>query len=158
MRTTAPERSFSRGLRCLSQGRNLEALAYFESSLRLEEAAPSPARRARYASYYGYCLAAALGRTREGLAVCRRAAASEFFTPEVLLNLARVHLMAGERKDAWGALIKGLTLDPEHEGLRSEARRMGIRRRPAISFLERAHPLNRAAGKISAKRSGTGRK
>lgn len=158
MKTAAPERSFSRGLRSLAEGKKLEALAYFEASLKLDESTPNLARRARYTSYYGYCLAAALGRTREGLSICRKAAESEFFSPEILLNLARVHLLLDQRREAWDILMKGLGLDPEHEELRSEARRMGIRQRPAIPFLERAHPLNRAAGRIASKGKTPGRK
>ena len=153
MKIAPSERSFLRGLRALNSGDALEALALFEASLKLEEQAPNPARRARYASYYGYCIARALGETRKGLALCRKAAQSEFFAPDVFLNLARVHLMTGSRKEAWGALVKGIRLDPEHEGLKAEIRRMGIRRRPAVPFLERSHPLNRIAGKLASKAS-----
>jgi hypothetical protein len=150
MKTSAPERVFERGLQSLSEGKTLEALAQFEASLRLEERTPNPARRARYASYYGYCVAAAAGRVREGLTICRQAAASEFFTPDILLNLARVQLLAGDRKSAWETLMSGIRLDPDHAGLRSEARKMGIRRRPVISMLDRSHPLNRVAGRLAA--------
>ncbi len=130
----------------------LEALAYFEVSLRLEERAPNPARRSRYASYYGYCLAAALGQTREGLSICRRAAESEFFTPEVLLNLARVQLLIGVRKQAWETLTKALSLDPDHTGVRAAMIQMGLRRRPAIRFLGRSNPINRVVGRMAARR------
>ena len=155
-RTTAPERSFERGLRALAAGETLEALAYFEVSMRLDEKTPNAARRARYVSYYGYCLAAALGRTREGLSICRKAAQSEFFTPDILLNLARVHILAGKRKEAYETLMQGLRVDPEHSGLRAEVLKMGVRRRPVIPFLERSHPLNRIAGKLAV--SGSRRK
>lgn len=151
MKNNPTEKSFARGLKCLRDGKTLEALAYFEVCMRLEERKPNPARRARYASYYGYCLAAALGRKGEGLRICRRAAGSEFFTPEILLNLARVELLVGSRKKAWAALMKGMRLDPQHRGLRAEMRRMGVRRRPVLPFLEREHPINRAAGKLAAK-------
>jgi len=152
------ERSFSRGLDALAEGKKLEALAFFEASIKLEESTPNVARRVRYTSYYGYCLALALGRTRDGLSICRRAAASEFFSPEILLNLARVHLLMSQRREAWDVLMKGLSLDPDHEGLRGELRRMGIRRRPAIPFLERRHPLNKVAGRMSTKRKPVSRK
>jgi tetratricopeptide (TPR) repeat protein len=151
MRITSAEKAFSRGMESLDRGEMVEALAHFEASLRLEERAPNPARRARYASYYGYMLAAALGRTREGLHLCRKAADSEFYTPDILLNLARVYLMAGDKKGAWATLMKGLQIDPEHRGLAAEARKMGIRRRPVFPFLDRSHPLNRVAGRLSGR-------
>ena len=151
MTPAAPERSFERGLRCLRSGKTLEALAYFESSLRLEEKAPHPARRARYTSYYGYCLAAALGRHRDGLTLCRRAASSEFFTPDLFLNLGRVHLLMGSKKAAWEALTRGLSLDPDHKELQAEALKLGVRRRPVLPFLDRGHALNKAAGMLASK-------
>jgi len=158
LKVLAPDRSFNRGLRSLAEGRTLEALAYFEASIRLDESAPNVARRARYTSYYGYCIAAALGRTREGLSLCKQAAQSEFFSPEILLNLARVHLLAQHRREAWEVLMKGLSLDPQHEGLRNEARRMGIRRRPTLPFLEREHPINKVAGRITSRRKNSDKK
>ena len=151
MKTAAPDRSFARGLRCLDEGRTIEALAYFEASLRLEESAPNIARRARYLSYYGYSLALALGRTKEGLSICRKAADSEFFTPDILLNLARVQRLSKDRKGAWETLMRGLSIDPEHAGIKTEIRTMGLRRRPAIPFLKRSNPLNVAAGKMAVK-------
>jgi tetratricopeptide (TPR) repeat protein len=158
LKLTPSERSFSRGLAALEEGKKLEALAFFEASIKLEESAPNVARRVRYTSYYGYCLALALGRTRDGLSICRKAAASEFFSPEILLNLARVHLLMSQRKEAWDTLMKGLSVDPDHEGLRAELRRMGVRRRPALPFLERKHPLNKVAGRISTRRKTASRK
>lgn len=152
------ERTFARGLAALRNGDALEALAYFEASLKLEAESPNPARRVRYASYFGYCVASALGKKRDGLRICRKAAASEFFTPDVFLNLAKVHLLMGDRKEAWSTLMKGLRLDPDHAGLIAEVRQMGIRRKPIIPFLERSHPLNKLAGSISSRGGRTQKK
>jgi hypothetical protein len=155
MKTSAADSSFRKGLRSLDQGRPVEAMAFFEASLRLERNAPDPARRARYASYYGLCLATAMGRKREGLNLCRMAANSDFFTPDILLNLARVLILTGDKKKGWETLMQGLTLDPDHPGLKAETRRMGIRRRPAIPFLDRSHPINRAVGRMKAAAVGS---
>ncbi len=155
MKRSASERSFARGLRSLERGNRVEALAYFEATLKLQENTPSTALRAKYVSYYGYCLAAALGRTREGLELCARAASSDLYSPEIYLNLARVHLMVDDKRNAWRALVRGLSLDPGHREVRGEMRRMGLRRRPVLTFLDRAHPLNRAVGRIAG-RVGTG--
>ena len=149
MKNVGPERAFLSGLRSLEAGKGLEALAYFEASLKLEEKAPNPARRSRYASYYGYCLATVLGKTRQGLCLCRKAAESEFFTPDILLNLARVHLLAGDRKEAWEALMKALKLDPDHPEIQTLICGMGLRRRPVFPFLDRSHPLNKLAGIVA---------
>lgn len=151
MRRSASERSFERGVRSLDRGNLLEALAYFEACLRLEECNLRSTRRAKYASYYGYCLAVALGRTREALEICNRAASSDLFNPEIYLNLARVQLMATDRRGAWNSLVRGLSLDPGHRAIRTEMKKMGLRRRPVVPFLERSHPLNRAAGLLVKK-------
>jgi len=151
MRRSASERSFERGLRSLERGNLVEALAYFEAALRLEEGHARSPRRARYASFYGYALAAALGRTKAGLEICTRAAGSDLFCPEIYLNLARVQLMGSDRRGAWRSLVRGLSLDPGHAAIRTEMRKMGLRRRPVLPFLERDHVINRAAGKLARK-------
>ena len=94
---------------------------------------------------------AALLLTGEGLEICRRAARSEFFTPDVLLNLARVQILTGLRGQAWRTLTEALRLDPSHREIRAAVIGMGVRRRPLIPFFERSNPLNRAAGKIAAR-------
>ena len=158
MKRSASERSFERGLRSHARGNSLEALAYFEAALRLEEGSPRTGRRARIASYYGICLASALGRTREGLELCSRAANSDLFSPDIYLNLARVQIMTTDRRGAWNSLVRGLSLDPGHRAIRSEMRKMGLRRRPALAFLGRSHPVNRNVGiladKLSTKKPG----
>jgi tetratricopeptide (TPR) repeat protein len=151
MKRSAPERNFDLGLRSMQRGNLVEALAYFEACLRLDDRLAHSPRRARYISYYGYCLAAAIGRTREGRELCNRAASSEFFSPEIYLNLARVEILAGDRRKAWNALVRGLSLDPGHRGIRTEMKKMGLRRRPVLSFLDRAHPVNRAAGRLTSR-------
>jgi hypothetical protein len=54
--------------------------------------------------------------------------------------------------------MRGLGLDPDHEGLKAEVRRMGIRKPRAFPFLDRAHPLNKVAGQLGGRRKTNGRK
>jgi len=99
-------------------------------------------------SYLGYGVAARRRRVREGRDLCRRAAASDFYQPEVLYNLARVEVLAKNRREAVKALETGLQLDPQHRGLNRLKKEIGVRRLPVLGFLSRDNPLNRFLGRI----------
>lgn len=151
MSSRSAEMSFRKGLQALDHRLYLESLAYFESSLNLEEKSGNPAPRMKYLSYYGLALSLAAGRTREAIEMCERALTVEFYNPDLYLNLARVYLSAGERRKAHKALCQGLRIEKRHTGLVSEMRRMGLRRRPVFGFLPRHHLLNRVTGRFSSR-------
>lgn len=98
-------------------------------------------------SYLGYALA----RYRRDLSVARALAMhsteTRFFEPENFLNLARIELLAGDRRKAYGSCLQGLRLDPAHPELRSLLDRLGQRRSPLVGFLPRTNPVNRALGR-----------
>ena len=151
MSTRSAEMSFRKGLIALEERRYLEALAYFESSLNLEEKSGNPAPRMKYLSYYGLSLSLAAGRTHEAIEMCERALSVEFYNPDLYLNVARVYLSAGERRRAHKAICQGLRIEKGHAGLINELKRMGLRRRPVFAFLPRNHILNRFTGRITAR-------
>jgi len=109
MSTTASERSYCRGKKCLAVGDALAALAYFEAALRLagqegKTAAPI------YLSYYGLSLAYATGQIPEAARACRRALKAEFYNTELYLNLGKCRvphvpgrLESGERQPGYPA-------------------------------------------------------
>ncbi len=99
-------------------------------------------------SYLGYGLAVARGQVHEGLELCQRALQQEFFEPENYLNLARLYILAENRRKAIDTLNKGLEIDPEHSGLLMLRLELGKRRSPVLPFLSRHHPLNRLLGRI----------
>lgn len=148
MLVNAAEKRFRRGMEALESSRGIEALALFEAAIEIERRLGSGRPQARYLSYYGLCLALESGRMREGAEFCRQAIALEFYNPELYLNLSRVMLAAGRRRDAHDALRKGLALQPGHPGIHRELARMGVRRRPILRFLSRAHPVNVLLGRL----------
>lgn len=148
MSSRSAELSFRKGLHALEERRFLESLAFFESALNLEEKSGNPAPRMKYLSYYGLSLSLAAGRTPEAIEMCERALSVEFYNPDLYLNVARVYLAAGERRRAHKALCQGLRIEKGHQGLITEIRRMGLRRRPLFSFLPRDHMLNRLTGQL----------
>ena len=148
MLVQAAETRFQRGLQAFQDGRGLEALALFEASLELEQRLGARNPQARYLSYYGLALARDAGQLREGAEFCRQAVAREFFNADLFLNYGRVLLMQNRRKEAFAALVKGLSVQRNHQEIIAELARMGWRKRPMIACLARSHPLNAALGKF----------
>jgi tetratricopeptide (TPR) repeat protein len=145
------ESTFQRGLDLMQRGQSRDALAFFRAAVDLDEGtAGDYSGQARYASYYGLCLAQSPGRRREALSHCRRAAQAEAYRADVWLNLARVALAAGRRGEAYKALRRGKEIDPTHTGIDRELRRLGIRRTPVVSFLPRGNPVNVLLGRMLA--------
>ncbi|HEX6852681.1 MAG TPA: tetratricopeptide repeat protein [Candidatus Polarisedimenticolaceae bacterium] len=142
------ENRFQRGMEALNRGRGLEGLALFEAAIELERQHGAPRPQARYLSWYGLALALEGGRVREGVEFCRQAVPLEFYNPELYLNLGRVLIVAGRKREAYDALRKGIALQPSHPGIQRELARLGRRRRPVVPFLDRSHPINVALGKM----------
>lgn len=86
-----------------------------------------------------------------GLNFCRNAAAAEIIKPAVFQNLALAELYFSHRRRAVDAVSAGLKVDARHSGLLKMRRRMGIRRRPCISFLKRNNPFNKWLGRMTYK-------
>lgn len=99
-------------------------------------------------SYLGYGIASERRQIRDGREMCRRAAASDFYQPDVLFNLARVEHLANNRRAAVKALETGLGLDPTHAGMLKLKKGIGVRRRPVLGFLSRDNPLNVLLGRL----------
>lgn len=99
-------------------------------------------------SYLGYGMASQRRQIRDGRELCRRAAASDFYQPDVLYNLARVEHLANNRREAVKALETGLELDPDHAGMLKMKKEIGIRRKPVLRFLSRNNFVNVLLGRI----------
>ncbi|HXU34712.1 MAG TPA: hypothetical protein VN851_29385 [Thermoanaerobaculia bacterium] len=99
-------------------------------------------------SFLGYGLALKEGRVDEGLALCRHAVRLQLFEPENHLNLARTQLLANDRSGAYRTVREGLRVDRNDKELQALRKTLGVRRRPALSFLPRTHPINRALGRL----------
>jgi len=148
MSELSSENSFNKGLQAVLRGQYLEALAYFEASMELVQRAGNGQAPVKYLSYYGLCLAMASARLREAREICERAVEAEFYNPDLYLNLGKVYLKGRDRARAFGALIRGLQLNPRHAGIICEISHLGIRKRPVLPFLDRSHPLNRVLGRL----------
>lgn len=103
----------------------------------------------QFYSYLGYGIARYERRVKEGLALCQHSIKLQFYEPENYLNLARVHLLARNRRKAVEALNRALKLNASNPGAMALAREIGWRRRPVIPFLPRGNFLNRLLGRLS---------
>jgi tetratricopeptide (TPR) repeat protein len=134
---------FRQGLEYL-KGNQLEAAANaFRRAFKNEPENP------RHLSYYGLIIALHELNYQDGVNFCRAAILRAAYEPEFYLNLCRVYSKAGQRKKALETLVEGLSFDSASAPLKLEMRRMGSRRKPAVSFLSRDHFLNRSIGKLT---------
>ena len=99
-----------------------------------------------YYSYLGYGAARFDGARKDGLALCKHAIRMDDGEPENYMNLAKVCLLAGDRRQAVAAVQRGLKVDPRFLPLVALRHRMGFRRKPVIPFLSRDAWINRRLG------------
>ena len=149
MLSHAAEASFQKGLDAFRAGQNIEATALFEAAIELERRKGGSGLQPRYLSYYGVCLAVHADRTREGIYFCREAIAREGYNADLRLNHAKALLAADKRRDAHESLVRGLAFQPGHPEIRMLLKKMGIRKRPILPFLERENPFNVKLGRIT---------
>jgi Tfp pilus assembly protein PilF len=123
-------------------------MAYFEAAMRRDRELNKDAPNMKYQSYFGLCLARVSEKTGDAYRLCSQAAESEFYNPDVFLNLGKVALLRGDRRRAHDAFRRGLQIDVSHADLLGEIHRLGRRRRPLFAFLQRRHILNRLAGQL----------
>lgn len=124
-------------------GRGLTILADLVKERGLSEHIPGVAY-----SFLGYGIARYQKQVKEGLRLCQHAVKVQFYHPDCHLNLARVQVLAKNRKGAVHAIAQGLALDPKNAGLRGLQNEIGVRRRPVLGFLSRNNPVNRTLGKL----------
>ena len=97
-------------------------------------------------SYFGLALAVMQKKMKLAIDLCRRAIDLEFYNGDHYANLARVYIVAGNRKKALETLEQGLKHSPGHDYLQAVRESMGVRARPALPFLDRANPINVSLG------------
>jgi tetratricopeptide (TPR) repeat protein len=108
-------------------------------------------------SYYG-CLEAIINKNyASGIDTCLMAIeilneripfGREVFYPTFYLNLGRAYSTARNRKEAAKAFQKGLSFDRDNKDLIWEMKKLGIRRKPVVSYLKRSNPINKYVGMI----------
>jgi tetratricopeptide (TPR) repeat protein len=142
------ERSYHEGLVALAGARPLHAADRFLDAMQIEQRQGVHHPDMRCLSYYGLSLARAGHVAHAALEACELAARHDPSDPVLLLNLGRIHLLAGRLAPALHCFERGLRLAPDHRALRLELGRIERRSRRTVRFLTRSHPLNRWMGKL----------
>lgn len=128
-----------KGMGMAREGRYEDALRVFDQDLCFTQHPTAM-------SYYAVSLANVEGNYDKAISLCLMAAEKEFYNPEIYLNLGRIFLMNGQKAVAIRAFRKGLKFDNSNGHLLSEMKRLGLRRRPVITFLPRQSPINKFLG------------
>lgn len=150
MTTPSPQDGGAAGaLAAYEEGRTAFAARDLETAHRaFERAHRRDSRDPRFMSWYGLTLVLVEKNSLLGIELCDQALRAVGPDPELLLNLARVHLALNQRERAVRAILRGLEAFPDHPGLIAARDGIGIRRPPVISFLSRDNPLNRILGRL----------
>ena len=128
-------------------GNHLQAVTEFLDIYGTDEAPPlNTAKAASGLSFFGLSLALVQRKYKTGIDLCKRALDLEFYNGDHYANLTRIYMASGNRKKAIETVESGLKIVPEHEGLIKVRRELGVRARPAVPFLDRAHPINVSLG------------
>jgi len=145
MTSDLSDKIFAQGLQFLKNHRLAEASNAFRKAFKQDPDNPL------YLSYYGLIVALAENNLQDGINFCRAAIYRAAYEPQCYLNLCKVYSKAGQRKKALEALLEGLNFEKNNSLLKMEMKRMGIRRKPFLSFLPRNHFLNKSIGMYTYK-------
>jgi tetratricopeptide (TPR) repeat protein len=113
------------------------------------EEPPSPMLSSKTAtglSYFGLCLALVQKKYKPAIDLCKRAIELQFYNVDHYANLGRVYVAAGNRKKAIEIVEQGLKPHPDDETLLQVRKELGVRAKPPVPFLDRAHPINVTLG------------
>jgi tetratricopeptide (TPR) repeat protein len=125
----------------------LRALTMFMDIYGTEDSPPIKTPKAASGlSYFGLAIALMRKQIKPAIDLCRRAVDLEFYNGDHYANLARVYVVAGNRKKALETIEQGLRLVPGHDYLIAVRRSLGVRSRPSVPFLDRSHPINVTLG------------
>ena len=142
----------------LERGVKLAREGYYSGALRVFDQNLCFTLNPTAMSYYAVALANVEGDYDRAISLCLTAAEKEFYNPEIYFNLGKILLLNGQKTLAIKAFRKGLRFDETHPGLNDELRKLGVRRRPVLSFLPRRSPLNKFLGIFSSRFPGKGLK
>jgi tetratricopeptide (TPR) repeat protein len=126
----------------------LRALTMFLEIYGSEEP-PSPMLSSKTAtglSHFGLCLAMMQRKFKPAIDLCKLAIELQFYNADHYANLAHVYVAAGNRKKAIDAIEQGLKSHAADETLLEVRRQLGVRAKPPVPFLDRAHPINVTLG------------
>lgn len=106
-------------------------------------------------SHFGLCVAVMEKQTRKGAELCRTAIEQQFYDSVHFVNLVRLYIIRGNRRNAIDVLHEGLSRLPDDRRLLAVRTEIGYREKPVVPFLHRDNPLNATLGKLRAAKTKT---
>jgi Flp pilus assembly protein TadD len=134
-----------RGAQSLEEERFDEALESLSEAHRMDP------ENARVQSLLGVAMARSGSSFETARSLCEEATKREFDNAELYVNLARVYLGYGRRREALRYLRRGQMIEPDHPAVLHAFVELGSRRPPVCRFLPRRHPLNRLLGTLRSR-------
>jgi tetratricopeptide (TPR) repeat protein len=131
---------YTSGIKAVDSGDTATGLACFE---KLFAADPDPI----ISSYYAVCLAKERGETERAVKLCEEAMEDDPGVSLHYLNLGRVLVASGMKREAIKAFRNGL-LYGKNLLISRELEQLGWRDLPVFPLLGREHILNRIAGRL----------
>jgi len=125
-------------IREADNGNTLIALVHFEKVLK-ERKSPL------LTTYFAYCLAKERKEYGQALALCKKAIERTLPAPVLYLNLGRIFLAAGHKRQALNAFRRGLKFG-SHPLIIAEIKQLGMRKNPVIPILSRDNICNKYLG------------
>lgn len=98
-------------------------------------------------SLMGYSLATESGQIREGIKLCKKAIMLNPHNCDYYLRLGQIYLLAGQKEECIKVFRRGLKIRKDSRII-AELKKLGIRKPPHFSSLDRGHILNKVAGKL----------
>ena len=128
---------------------NIKRNNYGDALKLLEQALKISPENPVYLSTMGLC-EAMMGDPEKGYKMCRLAMqyAGAQRDPMLYVNYGRVLLERGERMNARDQFMKAYKIDNTNAPAALELSRMGVRKKPMLTFLGRNHPVNVYLGKL----------
>ncbi len=143
MEIARAEKLLAEGIKELGMGNTHSAFDLFSAAAELDD---SPLVR----SYLGYCLAKVKGDFSSAVSLCRDAILHDSGNSEHYLNLGRIYMLRGDKKEAMRIFRDGL-LQGDNRSIIEELKTLGRRKPPLIQSLPREHVLNRFLGILAGK-------
>ena len=135
-------KEFKDGFDLLRNNVPRQALAHLRNAAELDKTNPF------YLSYLGLALAIVENKGEEAEDLCYEAVRMKRTQPELYLNLAEVYRRTGKKEDAIETLTTGLKLTKRDARLAEALQKLGMRRAPVLTFLDRKNILNVQLGKL----------
>ena len=135
---------FDKAEASIRRGNFSRAAEFLKSALKIDPDNPV------YLSHLGLCIGLN-GNKLEGEEICRKAIQLSSKNPVLHVNLGRVLVAQNRRRDAWECFTRAYKMDNTNAPAALELSRMGVRKKPALPFLSRNHPLNIRLGKLRYK-------